>query len=61
MSFDPFGDDLSELQREILNLYDRNPDMGPKEIASRADCSVSYARETINEHRNPSGGDILGL
>lgn len=46
-----FGNNLTELQREILRLYDRNPDMGAKEIASHADCSTSYARETIKERR----------
>lgn len=62
MSFDPFdpAGELSDLQREILRLYDNNPDMGPKQIASRADCSTSYARETINEHRS-GGGGLFGL
>lgn len=56
MAFD-IGNDLTELQRTILNLHDRNPDMGAKEIASRAGCSESYARETIDEHR----GGMFGL
>lgn len=62
MPFDPLdpGDELSDLQREILRLYDNNPDMGPKEIASRADCSTSYARSTINDHRS-GGSGLLGF
>lgn len=59
MSLDPFDNDLSELQQEILRVYDRNPDAGPKDIANIVDCSESYARETINEYRDDSLG--LGL
>jgi len=56
MSFDdPFGDDLSELQRDIINTYDRNPDAGAAEIASMCDCSESYVRETLNEYRDGFG------
>lgn len=56
---DPF-DDKSELQREILQKYDQNPDAGPKEVASMSDCSESYARETIKEYRDGFGGGLGG-
>lgn len=59
MSLDPFDDDKSNLQQEILNVYDRNPDAGPTEIASMCDCSASYVRETINEYRSGLGDDFL--
>lgn len=52
-------DDKSDLQRKILRLYDRNPDMGPKEIASRAGCSASYASKTIKEYRSGGFGGLL--
>ena len=48
-------DDKSDLQRSILELYDYNPDMKPKHIADRLDCSESYVRETINEYRSQGG------
>lgn len=57
-SDDLFGggqDQPSDLQREILDVYDINPDMQPKHIADRVDCSTSYVRETINEYRNSGG------
>jgi predicted HTH transcriptional regulator len=52
-----FGQDQpSQLQEQILALYDRNPDMSVAQIANRADCSQSYVRETINDYRgNPLG------
>lgn len=52
---DPFGEDMTELQRDIVNAYDRNPDAGPSEIAEICDCSDSYARETLNEYRSGFG------
>jgi len=62
MSFDdPFGDDMSELQREIVQTYDRNPDAGPKSLANMCDCSESYVRETINEYRGGFGGGLGGF
>ena len=57
MSLDPFDDDKSDLQRDILEVYDVNPNMEPKHIADKLDCSSSYVRETINESRSP-GGDF---
>lgn len=56
MSLDPFDDDKSDLQRDILEVYDINPNMEPKHIADKLDCSASYVRETINEYRSPGGG-----
>lgn len=55
---DPFnlGDDKSDLQRSILRVYDHNPNMDPKHIADKLDCSASYVRQTINDYRNPTGG-----
>jgi len=48
-----FGQDQpSQLQDQILAVYDRNPDMTPKQIAERCDCSESYVRETINDYRS---------
>lgn len=55
MSLDPFDDGKSELQRQILQAYDRNPDAGLKEIASICNCSASYVRETLNEYRSMGG------
>lgn len=59
MSFDPLDGDKSDLQQEIQNVYDRNPDAGPTEIASMSDCSASYVRGAINEYRNGLGDDFL--
>lgn len=56
---DPFnldGNQKSELQRDILRVYDRNPNMDPKHIADKLDCSASYVRETIKEYRSVGGG-----
>lgn len=56
---DPFnlnGNQKSELQRDILRVYDRNPNMDPKHIADKLDCSASYVRETIKEYRSIGGG-----
>lgn len=47
-----FGQDQpSDLQQQILRVYDRNPDMSISQIASRCNCSASYVRETINDYR----------
>lgn len=56
MAFDPLDDGKSELQTRILQVYDQNPDMAPKHIADRLDCSESYVRKTINDYRNLGGG-----
>lgn len=45
----------TDLQQDILALYDRNPNMAPKHIADELDCSTSYVRETINEYRSAGG------
>ena len=51
-----FGHDQpTGLQRDILELYDRYPNMSPKQIADDLDCSASYVRETINEYRSSGG------
>jgi hypothetical protein len=50
------NDGPSELQEQILKTYERNPDAGPKEIASMCDCSASYVRETIDEYKGGFGG-----
>jgi hypothetical protein len=57
-----FGTDMSDLQEEIVQTYDRNPDAGPKSIAQMCDCSESYVRETVNEYRGgfDSGGGGFG-
>lgn len=56
MSFDPFdATTKTDLERQILRVYDSNPDMAPKHIADRCNCSVSYVRETINEYRKSGG------
>lgn len=49
------GDQPSDLQNDILRLYDANPNMKPKHIADKLDCSTSYVRETINDYRSPGG------
>lgn len=50
---DPF-DDKSDLQREILRVHDRNPDMSNSQIASKCRCSTSYVSKTIKEYRGGS-------
>lgn len=55
------GGGLSDLQREILRVYDQNPDAGANEIASICNCSASYVRETIKDHRGGFGGGGGGL
>ena len=53
-----FGDnDASDLQQQILHVYDQNPDMEPKYIADWCDCSTSYVHQTIKEYRSGFGGD----
>lgn len=52
MAFDPFNDDKSDLQRDILEVHDLNPNMEPKHIADKLDCSTSYVRKTLNEYRS---------
>lgn len=54
--FDPGA---SDLQQDILQLYDRNPDMSPEQIANRCDCSTSYVRQTLNEYRGGPFDDML--
>lgn len=53
-----FGSDLTDTQECIVRTADRNPDMTPKQIASQCDCSTSYVRETLNEHRGGFGLDL---
>jgi len=48
-------DQPTDLQQDILAVYDRNPNVTAKEIANELDCSASYVRETVNEHQNPGG------
>ncbi|WP_248896222.1 hypothetical protein [Haloplanus halobius] len=58
-----FGsNDVSDLQQEIVQTYDRNPDADAKAIAQMCDCSASYVRETIDEYRGGfgSGGGLGG-
>jgi hypothetical protein len=58
-----FGsNNMSDLQQEIVQTYDRNPDAGPKAIAQMCDCSTSYVRDTIKEYRGgfDSGGGLGG-
>ena len=50
--------DASDLQRQILRVYDQNPDMEPKHIADRCDCSTSYVRQTLKEYRSGFGGGL---
>lgn len=47
-----FGSDLTDTQRCSVQAYDRNPDMTPKQIANHCDCSASYVRQTLDEHRS---------
>lgn len=59
---DMFDDNKSELQREILQVYDRNPDADPPQIADICDCSESYVRQTLNEYRDDGLADFgLGI
>lgn len=64
---DPFGpdtvaSDATQLQKDILRTFDRNPDMDAKAIARACDCSPSYVRETLKEYRpNDYGGGSGGL
>lgn len=54
-----FGSDASNLQQEIIQTYDRNPDMSPAQIANTCDCSTSYVRETLKEFRGGPFDDML--
>lgn len=45
-------DDKTGTEREILRLYDNNPDMTQKEIAKQAGCSASKVSRTIKEYRS---------
>lgn len=57
-----FGDSPSDLQREILNVARRNPDMDAKHITDRCDCSTSNVRETRDDYGGPgvgSGGGVF--
>lgn len=51
-----FGQDQpTDLQQDILRVYDRNPNVTATQIADKLDCSASYVRKTVNEYRNPGG------
>jgi predicted ArsR family transcriptional regulator len=51
-----FGHDQpTDLQQDILALYDRDPNRAPKQIADQLDCSASYVRETIDDYRHSGG------
>lgn len=54
-----FDSGPSDLQKEILRTADRNPDMSAEQIADACDCSTSYVRETLNEHRSGPFDDML--
>lgn len=61
---DPFDDDLTETQRDILKTAKRNNDATNKEIAEQVGCSQSYVSEVLNEHGDPreqSGGALKWL
>jgi hypothetical protein len=61
MSFDPFGNDKSDLQQKILRVWDRNPDIDAQGVARKCDCSASYVRETLKEYRPNEYGNSGGL
>lgn len=44
------NDNTTKLQDTILREYDMGI-TNPKQIAANVDCSVSYARETLDEYR----------
>lgn len=55
------NDDTTKLQDRILNEYDLGV-TNPKQIAANCDCSETYAKETLNEHRpNWDQNDGLGI
>jgi hypothetical protein len=57
-----FGSDLTDTQDCIVRTYDRNPDITPKGIADACDCSESYVRQTLNDHRPQwNNDDGIGL
>lgn len=43
-------DDTTKLQDCILREYDMGV-ANPKQIAANCDCSESYAKETLDDHR----------
>lgn len=45
------GNDTTKLQDSILNEYDLGV-ANPKQIAANCDCSESYVKKTLNEHRS---------
>jgi predicted ArsR family transcriptional regulator len=51
-----FGQDQpTDLQQDILALYERKPNVTATQIADELDCSSSYVRETVNDYRDPGG------
>lgn len=44
-------EDTTKLQDKIIREYDMGVS-DPKRIAANVDCSVSYARETLDEYRS---------
>jgi hypothetical protein len=52
-------DDTTKLQDCILRQYDSMVN-DPRQIASNCDCSVSYVKETLNDHR-PNWNDDSGF
>ena len=52
-------DDTTKLQDCIIEQYDLIA-ADPRQIASNCDCSVSYVKETLDEHR-PNWDDDSGL
>jgi hypothetical protein len=48
--FNSPNDDTTKLQDCIINQYDMGVS-NPNQIAANCDCSESYVKETLNEHR----------
>jgi len=47
-------DEPSDLQREILETADRNPDASAAEIAAICDCSVDWVEQTLDIYGDPA-------
>ncbi|MBV0922941.1 hypothetical protein KTS45_01895 [Halomicroarcula limicola] len=53
------NNDTTKLQDQILQQWDMGVS-NPKQIAANCDCSESYTKETLNEHR-PNWNDDNGF
>lgn len=54
------SDEPTELQHEILDAAERNPEANAEQLAALCDCSASYVRDTIDKYGDPAEGGPFG-